>query len=1307
MNLFGRLDECPKCGAGFSVSSDQASSTVSGHTPSGPSGPAHESVEQRVGRVFVSSTFRDMNAEREELVKRVFPKLRKLCEQRGVVWGEVDLRWGITDQQAAEGQVLPICLAEIERCRPFFIGLLGSRYGWVPDAVDAELLSQEPWLEEHLERSITELEILHGVLNNPDMTDRAFFYFRDPAYVESLPAAERDGYLEVPDTRDIEKHGLEEAERRARERAQKLESLKERIRRSDATVCEGYTDPETLGDRVLHDLTAAIDRTFPLESRPEPLVRDRAEHAAFAQSRTNVYVGRQAYMDRLDEHAAGEGPPLVVVGESGSGKSALLANWAARDCDAPAHDEVILHLIGASAQSSDWVAMLQRIMGELGHRFGIHQDITDEPDELSSEFANWLHMAGTQASRQGCRIVLIIDALDQLEDRGGARDLVWLPPAMPENIRLIVSTLPGRPLEALKRRAWPTLEVERLAVEERAELIQEYLGQYTKELSPKRAQRIAESDQAGNPLYLRGLLEELRLCGEHERLDEQIDHYLAAEDIPALYAQMLSRYERDYERGRPGLVRDTMTHLWAARRGLSETELLELLGTGGEPLPHLYWSPLHLAVEHGLVSRSGLITFSHDHLREAVARKYVPNAEQLVAHRRLANYFESLPLSQRTLDEFPWQLAAAQCWDRLRSLLANIEFVHEMWQSQSGQNDAFECWRKLSENSDSRVVDVYAHVLQSPTDFLPFLPTLLSLLRMRGHYIEVVALSDEQANAARTQGDEAALSAALLSKASALLMSDDQYDRVSAVLDEAEPLAHRLRDPRVSARCLNLRGTVLVHTGGSPEDLLEVRRETLSILRGAGVPEWELATDLHNVGAALARLGDGQGARETYREAEAIARGQGDLDSVARSLMGRGLAEEQFLDRLPLLRDAEDIYRRLGKGLGIANALRYQVANLLRIHAGPGQAALTPEDVRVFEAEGIPKAEEASALFANLGMHEYASELDGKIETMRELSTSSASMLDMVEDMGLSELFEACMSDEDDEEIMAEFGLFGGPDGDWEEPDEPLPDTLAISPDAPSRATAVSREAQALISRGQLDAAASILEQQEQECRGTGDLRGLCEILNSQGRILFMRGDLRQALAQEEEIEALCRELGDSNGLQATLGNQASMLWADGNAGDALALLQQQESICRETDNRKGLSYALNTKSRILLGTGDLIEALDVLEEQVALCRERNDARGLADGLTGMGFALATLADPEDALALFVESEELSRQSGDAEQLAATLDTHALVLCQEMGQPDTAEPLAEEALRVARKYGVVGLAQQIEMNLEMIRSRRG
>ena len=272
----------------------------------------------RTIRVFISSTFSDMHEEREELVKRVFPQLRKLCERRGVTWGEVDLRWGVTDEEKAEGKVLPICLEEIQRCRPYFIGLLGERYGWVPLEIPQELIDREPWLAEHRERSVTELEILHGVLNNAEMADHALFYLRDPAYIESLSREKRVLFEEAATQEEIERLGPDEAQKRSGHRRQKLAELKERIRDSGLPV-QDYPDPRTLGQLVLKDLTDIIDRLYPEEARPDPLDREAAEHEAFAASRAGVYIGRREYFDRLDEHVKGDGPPLVVLGESGLG----------------------------------------------------------------------------------------------------------------------------------------------------------------------------------------------------------------------------------------------------------------------------------------------------------------------------------------------------------------------------------------------------------------------------------------------------------------------------------------------------------------------------------------------------------------------------------------------------------------------------------------------------------------------------------------------------------------------------------------------------------------------------------------------------------------------------------------------------------------------------------------------------------------------------------------------------------------------------------------------------------------------------
>ena len=53
------------------------------------------------------------------------------------------MRWGVTDEAAAEGKVLPICLEEIKRCRPYFISLLGERYGWAPQSIPEELIERE------------------------------------------------------------------------------------------------------------------------------------------------------------------------------------------------------------------------------------------------------------------------------------------------------------------------------------------------------------------------------------------------------------------------------------------------------------------------------------------------------------------------------------------------------------------------------------------------------------------------------------------------------------------------------------------------------------------------------------------------------------------------------------------------------------------------------------------------------------------------------------------------------------------------------------------------------------------------------------------------------------------------------------------------------------------------------------------------------------------------------------------------------------------------------------------------------------
>ena len=76
-----------------------------------------------------------MEAERSHLVKQVLPKVRAACLARQIGFTEIDLCWGITEEEFQNGATVEICVIAIDRCRdypPFFIGFWGKRYGWIP-----------------------------------------------------------------------------------------------------------------------------------------------------------------------------------------------------------------------------------------------------------------------------------------------------------------------------------------------------------------------------------------------------------------------------------------------------------------------------------------------------------------------------------------------------------------------------------------------------------------------------------------------------------------------------------------------------------------------------------------------------------------------------------------------------------------------------------------------------------------------------------------------------------------------------------------------------------------------------------------------------------------------------------------------------------------------------------------------------------------------------------------------------------------------------------------------------------------------
>ncbi|MBE9581137.1 MAG: DUF4062 domain-containing protein [Proteobacteria bacterium] len=90
-------------------------------------------------RVFISSKFKDMQAERDHLVRSVFPRLREELLKRRIHFIDVDLRWGVTSEQDA----LEVCREIVDECRPRFLCILGGRYGSVPPGKTRSITADE------------------------------------------------------------------------------------------------------------------------------------------------------------------------------------------------------------------------------------------------------------------------------------------------------------------------------------------------------------------------------------------------------------------------------------------------------------------------------------------------------------------------------------------------------------------------------------------------------------------------------------------------------------------------------------------------------------------------------------------------------------------------------------------------------------------------------------------------------------------------------------------------------------------------------------------------------------------------------------------------------------------------------------------------------------------------------------------------------------------------------------------------------------------------------------------------------------
>lgn len=270
--------------------------------------------------IFVSSTFKDMDLERDLLLNRVERMLNDYFSTNRIVVQFIDLRQSVeTNQQHSikerEEFILRSCLSQIEACQPFFLGLIGHRYGSVLSH------SEEPFRDRGKmpappdfpisfdDLSVTALEIAYGIQYCGTINTNCLFFLR-----------EEDSYKTVDN-----KNYFYETEEKAHRHNQALRTYLRSnfkcfdysLNVTDSSQQEQQTWASWAFQQIKITLSESISTT--------PIGHLRAEQELFQYRRAKAFKGRESLISEVLESVRKESTRYVFVkGEKGTGRTSLL-----------------------------------------------------------------------------------------------------------------------------------------------------------------------------------------------------------------------------------------------------------------------------------------------------------------------------------------------------------------------------------------------------------------------------------------------------------------------------------------------------------------------------------------------------------------------------------------------------------------------------------------------------------------------------------------------------------------------------------------------------------------------------------------------------------------------------------------------------------------------------------------------------------------------------------------------------------------------------------------------------------------------
>lgn len=586
--------------------------------------------------IFISSTFRDMHAERDLVLEKVLPELKSEAGKYGDNVDVIDLRWGVdtstleTDEGSAK--VLKVCMDEIDRSHPYMLIFLGERYGWIPkeELIEKAVESRKAkYITDDFEKSVTALEIEYGALSKQYGNIRNCVVCFRQLVTEEMDKETKKIYTEQ------EARGI-----------LKLQQLKERIEKE---LGEGghlitYTGTwDTSGHRVVElkangeDLDKVLINCYIEMFKEdwkdyEKLSWQEKEERSFQvlmKSKLRSFIGRDVLLEKYYKKVINGTKPFLLQGEVGSGKTSIMCKLAERlEKDG---ENVFLFFSGNGSMSTSAEFLLRQMLYYVEKHLGLEEHWEEETEKTEKKrgYEEYLERLKELGSMLQEKIYFFIDGLDQLFMDEHMETLDFL--IRNEKVQMVLSCTDTFPLSSIILMGIEKEVIPPLQTEDAGEVAESILKAKSRDIFDALEQEILKKKNVGNPLYISLLIQRLNMMGQ-----EELEKLNAGGEINAHTLDLISSFPDALDEATVVILKDAIDKieqkkggLWEAlcfiavsRNGLRNGDLKEIFAIRKEEFSVLDFTLLRKYLDGFFyIAEGDRIDVTHKVIRQGILKK--------------------------------------------------------------------------------------------------------------------------------------------------------------------------------------------------------------------------------------------------------------------------------------------------------------------------------------------------------------------------------------------------------------------------------------------------------------------------------------------------------------------------------------------------------------------------------------------------------------------------------------------------------------------------------------------------------------